>query len=302
MVRHINPHGHHIGGLTGFLKSIGYVIRTIKPTRVILVFDGLGGSTAKRNLYPDYKANRKLSRITNWEGFDDKEEESEAITNQILRLIGYLKCLPVDLLVIDKVEADDVIGHLAKVFDNEVYIVSTDKDYLQLVSDKVSLYSPIKKKFYRPKDVLEEVGISAQNYLNYKILAGDQSDNVPGIRGLQAKKILKLFPELREDTRFHLTDILKQSEKLKEDHKMYRSILDFQKQLEINNLLMNLHEPILSDEHKFEIQNIIDTPNRVMNITEFLQMYNEDLLGNSISNPQVWLYDTFHYLKVFKKL
>mgnify|MGYP003342510941 CR=1 FL=1 len=117
MIKHMNPHGHHIGGLTGFLKSIGYAIRTIKPTRVILVFDGLGGSTAKRLLYPDYKGNRKLTRVTNWEGFETKEEESEAITNQIVRLIEYLKCLPVDLLMVDKVEADDVIGYLSKALE-----------------------------------------------------------------------------------------------------------------------------------------------------------------------------------------
>ena len=112
MINHINPSGAHIGGLTGFLKSIGFAIRHVKPTRVILVFDGTGSTTNKKNLFADYKANRKIQRITNWEGFDDKEEESASIENQILRLIQYLRCLPVDLLSIDKVEADDVIAYL----------------------------------------------------------------------------------------------------------------------------------------------------------------------------------------------
>lgn len=301
MIKHMNPHGHHIGGLTGFLKSIGYAIRTIKPTRVILVFDGLGGSTAKRLLYPDYKGNRKLTRVTNWEGFETKEEESEAITNQIVRLIEYLKCLPVDLLMVDKVEADDVIGYLSKALEEEVYIVSSDKDYLQLVNDRVTLYSPIKKIFYKPSTVMAELGISPENYLNYKILAGDQSDNVPGIRGLQIKKILKLFPEFKESNRYHLPYILEKSEKQLGGNKLYASILQYRRQLEINETLMNLHEPLLSESSIQEVLEVLESPNQEMDMHKFLSMYNDDMLGGSINNPQMWLYDTFNFLKAFKK-
>lgn len=301
MIKHLNPHGHHIGGLTGYLKSIGYVIRLIKPTRVILVFDGLGGSTAKRNLFPEYKANRKLTRVTNWDGFDNKDEESESITNQIVRLIDYLKCLPVDLLIVEKVEADDVIGYLTQKLEEEVYIVSTDNDYLQLVNNRVTLYSPIKKKFYTPDAVKEIAGISPANFLNYKVLAGDTSDNIPGVRGLQAKKILKLFPEFKEDTRYDFSYVIEKSKELRENHKLYGSILSFQKQLEINNILMNLHEPLISDLNIDQIHDLLLNPQQSYNPATFLKMYNEDMLGGSIINPQMWMHDTFSYLKAFKK-
>jgi len=151
MIHHLNPQGNHIGGLTGYLKSIGHAVRLIEPTRVILVFDGHGGSTNRRYLYPEYKANRKITKISNWDAFDSQEEESESITNQIVRLISYLKCLPVDLLVIDKIEADDVIGYLAKELPEKVVIYSSDKDYLQLVSDKVSVYSQSKRNSIHKK-------------------------------------------------------------------------------------------------------------------------------------------------------
>ena len=91
MINHMNPAGAHIGGLTGFLKSVGFAIRHIKPTRVVLVFDGMGSTTNKKNLYADYKANRKLTRITNWDGFDNKEEEVASIENQILIFDGKLE-------------------------------------------------------------------------------------------------------------------------------------------------------------------------------------------------------------------
>ena len=156
VIRHVNQSGNHIGGLTGFLRSLSYAMNLVKPTRVICVFDGHGGSTNKRYLYPEYKANRGINRVTNWDMFESQQEESESITNQIVRLVEYLKCLPVDLISIDKIEADDVIGQITKQLDNKVWIVSSDRDYLQLVSDRVTVFSPTKKKFYEPKLVLEE--------------------------------------------------------------------------------------------------------------------------------------------------
>lgn len=301
MIKHINPHGHHIGGLTGYLKSIGYAIKTIKPTRVILVFDGLGGSTAKRNLYPDYKGTRKLNRITNWEGFENREEESEAITNQIVRLISYLKCLPVDLLIVDKVEADDVIGYLSKQLPEEVFIVSTDKDYIQLVNNRVTLYSPIKKKFYNPKTVREEFDLPPENFLNYKVLAGDSSDNIPGIKGLQLKKILKLYPQLKEDHRYMLKDLIEFTQEKEDTNKLYTQVLLYEKQLQINQILMNLHEPLLSESSIAEIEEVLQNPNQEIHAGPFMEMYNDDMLGGSIPNTQMWLHDTFHYLKAYKQ-
>ena len=70
MIQHLNYQGHHIGGLTGFLKSIGFAINHIKPTRVILCFEGAGSTTNRKYLYPEYKANRKLIKVTNWDTFD----------------------------------------------------------------------------------------------------------------------------------------------------------------------------------------------------------------------------------------
>ena len=87
MINHINQDGAHIGGLTGFLKSVGYAIKMIEPTKVILVFDGAGGSNNKRNLYPEYKANRNKKRMTNYSIFSTRDEETESVNNQMARVI-----------------------------------------------------------------------------------------------------------------------------------------------------------------------------------------------------------------------
>ena len=82
------------------------------PTKVVIVFDGVGGSSARRNLFPAYKANRNTSRMTNYSIFSSKDEENESINNQMARLIQYLQCLPVTMICIDGIEADDTIGYL----------------------------------------------------------------------------------------------------------------------------------------------------------------------------------------------
>jgi len=304
MINHMNPDGHHIGGLTGFLKSVGYAIRMADPTKVVIVFDGVGGSSARRNLFPAYKANRNTSRMTNYSIFSSKDEEQESINNQISRLIQYLQCLPVTVISIDGLEADDIIGYLANKFQKheatqKVTIMSADKDFLQLVSDKVHCYSPTKKKIYTPKDVLEEFGVSSSNFLNYKILMGDQSDNIPGITGLGPKKLIKLFPELVSDTKIELDEIISSSADKVDENKLYLAVVERRHQLLINNQLMSLDGGFLSPENKQLVKDAFDNSYE-LNIPIFLQLYSNDKLGESIPNTSSWLTQLFGYPNSFK--
>ena len=303
MINHINPDGHHIGGLTGFLKSIGYTIRMCDPTKVIIVFDGVGGSNARRNLFPDYKANRNTNRMTNYSIFQSKDEEQESINNQMERLIQYLQCLPITIVSIDGLEADDIIGYLATKFEkhsetSKVTIMSADKDFLQLVSSKVSLYSPTKKKIYTPKDVLEEFGVSSINFINYKILLGDASDNVPGVTGLGPKKLIKLFPELTGN-KVTLDSIIEKSAGLINENKLYLSVVERSRQLYINQQLMSLDGDFLSPENKQLVKDAFNN-SYSLNLPIFIQLYHNDKLGESIPNVSSWLTQLFGYLNSFK--
>jgi 5'-3' exonuclease len=298
IINHLNPNGDHIGGLTGFLKSIGYIIRLIRPSKVILVFDGKGSSTNKRYLYPDYKANRDVQTIRNW-GFDNKEDEVEAMTSQLVRLVEYCQLLPVQLVSIDKIEADDVIGHLATRFPKNVTIMSADQDFLQLASDKIKIYSPTKKKFYTPKEVLEEYGVLVENFIYYKVLMGDKGDNVPGIRGLGEKKLFKLFPHIGKGA-MDMDYIKELAETHKDENILFERIHAQFPQLEINFKLMNLSTPNIPEGDLETIENVIHNTNSVLNKPEFLKMYQEDQLNNSIPRVDMWLDDTFRYLTSYK--
>lgn len=296
-IGHINPSGAHIGGLAGFLRSLGAVVKQLQPTRVILVFDGQGGSTNKRYLYPEYKANRHITKISNWDAFDNQEEESESITAQIIRLIEYLKCLPVDLVTVDKIEADDVIGFLAGRFEEKVFILSTDQDYLQLVSENVSVFSPTRKIIYSPVEVKKEYGIPPHNFLTHKVVVGDKGDNVPGVKGIAIKTLIKLFPTITTDTRFTIEELLNEC---KGKDKKYVDIYNFRSQLEINKQLMDLENPNISDNDKILLEKIVSNPKTTFDPNCFLNLYREDQLGKTLLNPQIWLNETFAKIVKFE--
>lgn len=293
----VNKELLHIGGLTGFLRSLGYIIKLSRPTRVIVVFDGQGSSTNKRYIYPEYKANRGINRVTNWDTFESQQEESEAITSQLVRLIFYLKTLPVDLISVDKIEADDVIGYITGQLDGEMTIMSSDKDYLQLVSDKITVYSPTKKKFYDRDLVLTEYSVTPKNFLTQKILLGDSGDNVPGVKGLGAKTMIKLFPELGTETVVTLDDILERCDGKK---KILESIRNYEFQLRINQKLMDLKEPNIPEEAKEEIKSVLLEPKKTLDTQRFLDLYHEDELANSIPNVNMWLFNNFNQLQKYK--
>ena len=303
MLQSINPQGHHTGGLVGFLRSLGFLMRTIDPTRIICVFDGQASSSSRKNINSDYKANRNIKRITNWELFDDKEDEYASMTMQMHRLVEYLQCLPITLISIDKVEADDTISYLAQKFGangKKVTIVSSDKDFLQIVDENIEVYSPIKKKTYGKKEVQEEVGMLPKNYLIMKALLGDNSDNLTGIKRLGPKTLIKEFPGIVNDSNFTLQDIQKICEAKLQTKKIFAQILYDWEKVETNYELMNLLDPRLGD---YEIVHILDKLKQdipPLQATTFLRMLEADQIEALNKNVEGWL-EVFRPLTTYKK-
>jgi len=302
MINLMNPQGSHVGGLVGFLKSLGFLVRTFEPTRVVVVFDGPGSTAARKTVNSDYKANRQIKRITNWEMYDNKDQEYASMSAQIERLIEYLHMLPVDLLAIDKVEADDVIAYIGKQFDqSKVTIVSSDKDFMQIVNDRVQIYSPVKKKVYGPVEVLEEQGVLPSNYLVVKSLLGDNSDNLSGVKGLGIKGILKHFPKLIDTPNMDLDYVYEICEEGVEKTKVLAKILERKHAVDQNHGLMNLMKPQLSDRQISIILDVLEMPCQQLNATAFMLMLQQDNIQHGITkNTESWL-ETFRYLLTVKK-
>jgi DNA polymerase-1 len=304
MMNFVNEQGVHIGGLGGFLRSLNSLINQVQPTSVYVVFDGVGSSTNRKNMLPEYKSGRNLVRITNWDVFESLDDEHDAKVDQIVRLIHYLKCLPVKTLSLDKVEADDIIAYLSDILpikhNSQVFIVSNDKDFVQLINNNVTLYRPAEKEYYTPQTVKDNFGILAENFIIYKTLLGDQSDKVEGVKGLGQKGILKKFPELAERT-ISFKELIEICAAKHKEHVTYSRVVFDVERLEKNYRIMDLANPLMDDNDKEYIQEEVETPTPALNLEGFLRFYNEDGLGKMIKNPEFTINDTFKILNSFSK-
>jgi len=293
----MNDNGLHVGGIAGFLKTVGAAIKLLNPSKVIIVVDGKGGSQKRRKLYPNYKSGRKTNVRFNrsYEDLNDASTENVSLEKQLLRTVSYLDTLPVTTIAIDNVEADDVIAYIATEYykDRNIYIASCDKDFLQLVNDRIKVWSPSKKKLYGCAEIYTEYGISCQNFINYRILEGDSSDNIDGIRGAGLKTILKCFPIFTENKRYTLQEIYNYSDSKKGKLKLYDTILDNKPIIDRNFELMQLFDTQIQSFSQLRINEVMKKPINKLNKMQFLKLIGEDKMRNNLENSHLWLTECF---------
>ena len=290
----LNDDGEHIGGVTGFLRSVASVIRDYKPTRCIVVFDGKGGSARRKKVYSQYKANRAVkTQFNRYQEFANLEDESLSMKRQFGRIIEYLQILPVTTLAVDNVEADDIIAYIA----NEIYtedeqkvtIVSTDRDFLQLVNHRINVWSPVKKILYNPVRLQEELGIPSTNYLMYRTFIGDKSDNIPGINGVALKTMLKHFPIMTEDRQISIDDIMDYANGQDKPTRIHETVLNSKETLELNYNLMQLKNVDIPGNAKMLAINTVNDPVTKTNVYEFKKMFMMDKKYTIIKDVDTWL-------------
>jgi DNA polymerase-1 len=294
----MNTNGDHIGGISSFLKSIGHAIKLLKPSKVIIVFDGVGGSLKRRKIYSGYKNGRRTKINLNRTYSDIGTDILKSSHTELIRVVEYLDVLPITKLAVDYVEADDAIAHLAHTFykDKNVVIMSTDKDFLQLVNDNITIWSPTKKIIYDCDKIYREYGIYCNNFIFYRILNGDKSDNISGIRGAGLKMILKAFPFLTSDKTSSIDEILNYSINNKSKYKIYSNILDNIDILKRNYELMQLYDTQLQSFSQLRIEEIVEKSNPLLNKIELLKMITRDQMWNQIPNNATWINECFNRL------
>ena len=253
-VKDFYHNGKHIGGIWYFLNTIRRFIEEQNFDKVVVFWDGEENSLSRKLLYPQYKENRKTP-------FDLTKENS--ITEQKERVKQYLEELFIRQVLVDMNEADDLIAYYCQISPNEEKtIFSGDRDLTQLISDKVRVYLPDMKQYYKLGDKIKfkEIEVPHYNVKTYKIIAGDTSDNIDGIYYLGEKTLIKLFPEILEKL-ISFTDILIKAEVLlKEDkeNKVLKNLLTGKTKtgiygdefFQINEKIVNLSSPIITEEGK----------------------------------------------------
>lgn len=305
----LNDDGEHVGGIDGFLKSIGYAIRILNPTRCIIVFDGKGGSKKRKSIFSNYKAKRKVKTRINrvYEDISTPEQENKSLLQQIQKIAVLCQNLPVTTMAIDNIEADDTIAFLCtETFNNDdtesIVIMSSDKDFYQLVNDKVKIYSPTKKRIYGPLEIFNEFGITSRNYIYFKILNGDKSDNIDGVNGIGEKTAIKLFPQITKEEDFSLNEMINYAaDNANGKSKKYNSVVENKQLLERNFGLMQLGVSDISNFSKMKIQDVIAKDIHPTNVYEFTALLKKYKMFSVINNHHVWLRETFETLDFFAK-
>jgi len=294
----LDEDGNHIGGMAGFMKSLGFAIRSFKPTRVVLVFDGKGGSQRRRKIYKEYKANRKPpTRLNRSYDMTTDEQERENMKWQLVSLIEMVECLPVSILALDHIEADDTIAYFSELVTKNggnSIIYSTDKDFLQMVSDSVKLYNPVKKKTFDVDVVLETYGVHPSNFVFYRSLLGDKSDNIDGIKGAGEKTVLKYIPELVDPNVEVNLDLVEQKyADIKKKPKLVENILDNTSIVNRNLELMNLHDVDINIDAKMKILHKYEEGCPPIRKSDLTRLMVRSKIISSIQNYDEWITFTF---------
>lgn len=276
IVPSIDSSGNSIGGVVGFLKSLNLFVKLTRPTDIIIVFDGPGGSQRRRTLFKDYKSQRKIAKLKrNYEHELDNVKDNKIY--QILKLRKYLQSLPVSVIEIENIEADDTIAYLVSFLEGDKkVIVSTDKDFYQLLTSETIIYSPSLKKFINSRTCFDIFNINSKNFALAKSIVGDKSDNIPGIRGVGFKTAIKLFPFLGDDIKYSVSDLISFCKK--QNDKKYDKFISNEETLIRNYKLVQLESSIISMYSSGKIKNELNQKNK-FNLTEL----RKDLIRDGIN-------------------
>lgn len=204
-----NPEGTPVGAVMGFTSMLLKLLKDLHAPNIAVIFDA-AKQNFRNDIYEDYKANRPPAPEDLIPQFGLIREATEAFDIPAIEMEGF--------------EADDLIASYARLASKsgrKVTIVGTDKDLMQLVTDNVRLYDPIKSKYIERDDVIEKFGVPPERMVDLQALAGDATDNVPGVPSIGVKTAATLLNEFGDlETLLASTDQIKQPKRRQvlEDH------------------------------------------------------------------------------------
>jgi len=193
-----------IGAYITTISQVRNFVDKFRPNKIIFCIDGANAGERRRKLYPSYKGKRRIkgrsSKIVMLEGDDNKDEfvkheDQQGFERQLKQVYDFFKLLPVSVCVVPYCEADDIISYIALKNQKEydVIITSTDKDYLQLINDNISVYNWHTKKLYDKNRFEDEFKIIPKNYIFRKIILGDTSDEIKNTKSIGIKTFEGIF-------------------------------------------------------------------------------------------------------------
>jgi len=296
--------GSHVGGVYHFINTLRKFLEEHNHDKVVVFWDGDSNSSARKKLYPQYKENRRLGM---------NEFKYESYLTQKNRVKEYIEEVFVRQVEMHDNEADDLIAYYCKIaIDENIIIFSADKDLTQLINERVTIYSPVSKSYFKKGDkiTINKVEIPHQNVLICKVFTGDKSDNIDGIEGLGEKTLVKYFPELQEKP-CTINEILDNARNIPQTKpiKSLSNILTGKTKsgiigeefYNLNTKIVDLLNPLITDEGKELVEQIytdtIDPTDR--GYKNLMRMMVQDGMFKFLpKNDEAWV----NFLKPFMKL
>lgn len=270
----LSANGQPIGGIKGSLKILQKLCREIKPTQIYICWDGREGSSKRRKINSGYKEGRKPIRLNrDIRHLSDQEEIENKIWQQ-LRLAEYFNQLPICQLNIEFSEADDIIGALVARFrGKQKVVISSDKDYFQLLDDTTLLYRPTQKQILNKNNIISEYNIHPSNFAVARAIVGDKSDNLSGVNGVGLKTVAKKMPFLLEKEDCLLKDVF---DSAIVDDPFWEKIKTSKNLIEENFKVMNLGTINLSPQNSRIIKEAVENYPTEFARTELIKMMIKD--------------------------
>jgi DNA polymerase-1 len=223
-----NANGDPTNALYGFTRMCLKFLRETNPQHALMVFDA-GAETFRNELYEEYKANRDECPPDLKVQMPHFRTISRALGFPVIELPGY--------------EADDVIGTIACALgdiDRDVVIVSADKDLMQLVTERVTMWDTMRDRRFDIAGVKEKLGVEPGQVIDYLALAGDSSDNIPGLKGAGPKTAVQLV------SRYGSVEKILESSALIREDKEIRSRKKIADQIEENSDIVRLSKELVT--------------------------------------------------------
>jgi len=278
----LSNHGQPIGGIKGSIKILQKLVRMTNPNEIVICWDGPNGSQKRKAMNSSYKEGRKPLRLNRSVHNLTENEEIQNKVWQQMQIIEYLNQMPIIQLILERVEADDIISYVCNSSHYKGWqkvIVSNDKDFLQLCDEETVVYRPTTDKIETKKTVIESVGVHPTNMALARAMDGDASDNLPGVNRVGMKTIATKLPFMKEERTITIDELLDYCESIDSKLKVYKNISESKELIEHNYKMMQLYAPLISVQGKQTIDYALENFECEFNKTELLRLMMNDGFG-----------------------
>lgn len=289
-VRLTNDNGEHVGGVYGTLNSLQSQIKKHNPDIVSVVWEGKGSSERRRRTLKEYKEGRKFRGLNRHFEYS-QEDETQSFARQLQLLKECLDLLPVYQPAVQYLEADDQIAYSCRTFfkDEAKVIVSTDRDFFQLVDSNTTIYRPVKTK-ENPKGemidmdyMVEKEDVFPPNYALLKAIVGDKSDNISGISGVGEKSVKRDFPLLSTNEDMDVDSVLEYAHNQK--NKKYQKYIDNEELIRRNYKIVQLLDIDVNIQSIQALEKSYENKDLKFNSYQLrLKLMSEDISPTNIDN------------------